>query len=83
MTMTTEVRGAWMAPCGWIDPYSPKRVVDALFRVPDEFRRLDTLFSVPDELRRLDTLLSSAAVSLADHYGRLSRDKSWTKHCQT
>jgi mannose-1-phosphate guanylyltransferase len=55
-------------PCGWNDLRTPKRVVDTLTNVPDEFRRLDTL------------LLPSAALSLADQYGRLSRDMNQTMH---
>jgi mannose-1-phosphate guanylyltransferase len=60
-----------MPPCGWNDLHTPKRVVDTLLQVPDEFRRIDTL------------LLPSAALCLADQYGRLSRDNNGTLHCPT
>ncbi len=55
--------------CGWNDLRTPKRVVDTLSNVPEEFRRLDTV------------LLPSAALSLADQYERLSRDKNRSVHC--
>jgi mannose-1-phosphate guanylyltransferase len=60
-----------MPACGWNDLHTPKRVADTLLQVPDELRRIDTL------------LLPSAALSLADQYGRLSRDNNGTLHCPT
>jgi mannose-1-phosphate guanylyltransferase len=56
-------------PCGWNDLRTPKRVVDTLLKIPDQTSRIDAL------------LLPSAALSLADQYGRLSLDKDWTLHC--
>jgi mannose-1-phosphate guanylyltransferase len=50
-------------PCGWNDLGTTKRVVETLLQVPPELERFE---GAP---------LPSAALSLADQYGRLNRDK--------
>jgi mannose-1-phosphate guanylyltransferase len=50
--------------CGWNDLGTPKRVIETLRTLPAEPRRVDAL------------PLSSAILSLADQYGKLTREKS-------
>jgi mannose-1-phosphate guanylyltransferase len=60
----TKLRVLGVPPCGWNDLGTPKRVVETLLQLPGEFERVDPL------------PLPSAALSLADQYGRLSRGNS-------
>jgi len=57
----TKLRVLGVPPCGWNDLGTPRRVVETLLQPPAEFERADSL------------PFPSAALSLADQYGRLSR----------
>ncbi|MDP8983898.1 MAG: sugar phosphate nucleotidyltransferase [Pseudomonadota bacterium] len=59
-----KLRVLGVPPCGWNDLGTPKRVVETLAEIPPELDRFDPLPPPP------------AALSLADQFGRLSRDKS-------
>jgi mannose-1-phosphate guanylyltransferase len=59
-----KLRVLGVPPCGWNDLGTPKRVVETLLQLPAEFERVDPL------------PLPSAALSLADQYGRLSRGQT-------
>jgi mannose-1-phosphate guanylyltransferase len=50
--------------CGWNDLGTPKRVIETLRTLPEEPKRVDA------------PPLASAILSLADQYGRLTREKS-------
>ncbi len=56
-----KLRVLGVPPCGWNDLGTPKRVVDTLREVPAEYERFE---GAP---------LPSAALSLADQYGRMNR----------
>jgi mannose-1-phosphate guanylyltransferase len=60
----TKLRVLGVPPCGWNDLGTPKRVVETLLQPPAEFERAAPL------------PFPSAALSLADQYGRLSRGNS-------
>jgi mannose-1-phosphate guanylyltransferase len=61
---STSLQVLGVPPCGWNDLGTPKRVVETLLQLPAE------------SVRSGAPLLPSAALSLADQFGRLSRDKS-------
>jgi mannose-1-phosphate guanylyltransferase len=61
---STSLQVLGVPPCGWNNLGTPKRVVETLLQLPAEFARA----GVPPA--------PAAALSLADQYGRLSRDKS-------
>jgi mannose-1-phosphate guanylyltransferase len=63
-SQTTRLRVLGVPPCGWNNLGTPRRVVETLLQLPAEFERADPL------------PLPSAALSLADQYGRLSRGNS-------